>query len=135
MRSDNFNYLLFVYGLLRKDVDHPMARYLFQNATYIGQGCIHGKLFLVDHYPGAVLTGEGTVFGDVFGFNDERILTILDEFEEIAISNEYIRSVTDATVGGENMKCSIYLYNQPTDQLSNIPSGDFLTFYHGGLDG
>jgi len=89
-------------------------------------------LFLVDHYPGAVLSGEGKVFGEIFGFDDERILNTMDEFEEINRSDEYIRSLADVTVDGENVKCLVYLYNHPTDQLHPISSGDFLTHYQDG---
>lgn len=45
---------LFVYGTLRADLAHPMARVVGTYAVLIGRAYFRGKLFDVGEYPGAV---------------------------------------------------------------------------------
>jgi len=48
--------LLFVYGTLMRGFDHPMAQLLSRSADFIGEGRCQGRLYLVKHYPGLVLS-------------------------------------------------------------------------------
>jgi len=50
--------LLFVYGTLMRGFDHPMARLLSGSAEFIGEARCQGRLYLVKHYPGMVLSDD-----------------------------------------------------------------------------
>src|SRR5438445_2899 len=49
---------LFVYGTLMRDFDHPMAQLLSRRADFIGEARCQGRLYLVKHYPGLVLSNH-----------------------------------------------------------------------------
>ena len=50
---------LFVYGTLMRGFDHPMAQLLSrQAADFIGEARCRGRLYLVKHYPGLVLSDD-----------------------------------------------------------------------------
>ena len=60
--------LLFVYGTLMRGFDHPMARLLSANADFLGEARCRGRLYLVKHYPGLVLSDDpaDVVFGELY---------------------------------------------------------------------
>ena len=60
--------LLFVYGTLMRGFDHPMARLLAANADFVGEARCRGRLYLVKHYPGLVLSDDAAeiVHGELF---------------------------------------------------------------------
>ena len=64
MNSDR----LFVYGTLMRDFDHPMAQLLSRSADFIGEARCPGRLYLVKHYPGMVLSdaADDVVFGELY---------------------------------------------------------------------
>ena len=53
---------LFVYGTLMRGFDHPMARLLSANADFRGEASCRGRLYMVKHYPGLVLSDHA---GDI----------------------------------------------------------------------
>ena len=63
---------LFVYGTLMRGFDHPMARLLSGSADFLGGASCQGRLYLVKHYPGLVLSEDpaDTVFGELFALRD-----------------------------------------------------------------
>lgn len=131
MESPNdFNYLLFVYGLLRKGIDHHMSRLLNIKANYIGMGAARGKLFLIDNYPGMIIDmdSESQVYGDIYGFNDAILWKFIDGFEEIDISDEYKKQKIEVDICDQKLNCWSYVYQRSTDRLEYIPSGDFLEY-------
>ncbi|HEY3029085.1 MAG TPA: gamma-glutamylcyclotransferase family protein, partial [Bradyrhizobium sp.] len=48
--------LLFVYGTLMRGFNQPMAQLLSRSADFIGEAQCRGRLYLVKHYPGLVLS-------------------------------------------------------------------------------
>ena len=48
-----------------KPIDHPMAQLLSRSADFIGEARCPGRLYLVKHYPGMVLSDatDDVVFG------------------------------------------------------------------------
>lgn len=121
---------LFVYGLLRKTSDHEMSRFLGKHADYLGSGYIHGTLYLIDHYPGAVVHNSSfnQIIGDIFGFDDDLIWPVLDRFEEVGITDEYLRMLVDVHFNEMQVKCWTYIYNRPSKGLNEIKSGDFIAY-------
>ncbi|MFM8340639.1 MAG: gamma-glutamylcyclotransferase [Methylomonas sp.] len=124
---------LFVYGTLRRDAQHPMARYLHQQARWIGSASYQGKLYQVSDYPAVVSSrySADTVCGEVYQLFTADLWSILDDYEECSPSfpapTEYQRVLQTVYLSnGEAISAWIYLYNRPISGLKVIESGDFL---------
>ena len=57
-KEDMTSDCLFVYGTLTRGFDHPMARLLSANADFLGEARCRGRLYLIKHYPGLVLSDD-----------------------------------------------------------------------------
>jgi gamma-glutamylcyclotransferase (GGCT)/AIG2-like uncharacterized protein YtfP len=125
---------LFVYGTLMRGFDHPMAKLLSRSADFLGGARCRGRLYLVKHYPGLVLSDApgDVVFGELFRLRSPReLLREFDMYEAcgegFAEPTEYIRRMLPITsAGGEASEAWTYLYNWPVDGLPRIASGRFL---------
>ena len=125
---------LFVYGTLMRGFDHPMSQLLSRHADFLGPAHCHGRLYLVKHYPGLVLSDDpaDTVFGELYGMHrSEELLRELDMYEAcgegFAEPTEYLRRML--TVTGEDGAISeawSYIYNWPVTDLPLIASGRFV---------
>jgi gamma-glutamylcyclotransferase (GGCT)/AIG2-like uncharacterized protein YtfP len=125
---------LFVYGTLMRGFDHPMAQLLSRSADFIGEAQCRGRLHLVKHYPGLVLSDDPTevVFGELYRLRQpNELLREFDMYEAcgegFAEPTEYIRRMLpvtrdDGTVG----EAWTYLYNWPVAHLPRIVSGRFM---------
>ncbi|HZW50403.1 MAG TPA: gamma-glutamylcyclotransferase family protein, partial [Rudaea sp.] len=60
--------LLFVYGTLMCGYHHPMAQLLSRSADFLGPARCRGRLYLVKHYPGLVLSedADDVTFGELY---------------------------------------------------------------------
>src|SRR4030081_3894804 len=79
--------LLFVYGTLRAGFDHPMAKLLSHDADFLGPARCQGRLYLVKHYPGLVLSDEpgDVVFGELVRLHTPQAsLITFDDYEGCA---------------------------------------------------
>lgn len=129
---------LFVYGTLRKNVTESKYELIARHAEYIADGFIHGKLFEIGHYPGAVVTesNDSRVYGEVHRIkNRHRVLQLVDDYEECSAADpqphEYRRTRIDVRLlKGGSLNCWAYLYNLPIDNLQPIPSGDYASYLH-----
>jgi gamma-glutamylcyclotransferase (GGCT)/AIG2-like uncharacterized protein YtfP len=125
---------LFVFGTLLSGYDHPMARLLAQRAELLGEARCQGRLFLVRHYPGMILSSDTAdqVFGELYRLRDPReLLATLDDYEGCGATDpkptEFVREKIIATLGdGRAMQAWTYLYNRPVTHLPRIASGRFL---------
>jgi gamma-glutamylcyclotransferase (GGCT)/AIG2-like uncharacterized protein YtfP len=129
MTSDH----LFVYGTLMRGFDHPMAQLLSRSADFIGEACCRGRLYLVKHYPGLVLSDDpaDTVFGELFRLR--RPAECLREFdmyeacgEGFEPPTEYVRQMLTVTRDDGAAEAWTYVYNWPVTKLPRIASGRFL---------
>ena len=129
--------LLFVYGTLMRDFDHPMAQLLSRSADFIGEARCPGRLYLVKHYPGMVLSDatDDVVFGELYRLKQpEALLREFDMYEAcgegFAEPTEYIRRLLPVTLvdAGETLitEAWTYLYNWPVAHLPRIASGRFM---------
>ncbi len=126
--------LLFVYGTLMRDFDHPMARLLSANADFLGQARCRGRLHLVKHYPGLVLSDDPAdiVHGELFRLRErDALLREFDMYEACGEGfpepTEYVRRTLEVTLeDGATCEASTYLYNWPVAHLPRIASGRFL---------
>jgi gamma-glutamylcyclotransferase (GGCT)/AIG2-like uncharacterized protein YtfP len=74
---------LFVYGTLMRGFDHPMAQLLSRSADFLGTATCRGRLYLIKHYPGLVLSDDAgdIVFGELYRLRDRDAL--LGEFDSM----------------------------------------------------
>ena len=129
MTSDH----LFVYGTLMRGFDHPMARLLSRSADFIGEACCRGRLYLVKHYPGLVLSehAEDVVFGELYRLRQPRpLLREFDMYEAcgegFAEPTQYVRQMLSVTGAVGATEAWTYVYNWPVAHLPLITSGRFL---------
>ena len=126
--------LLFVYGTLMRGFDHPMAQLLSRSAVFIGEAHCRGRLYLVKHYPGLVLSDDAgdVVFGELYSLRQpEALLREFDMYEAcgegFAEPTEYIRRMLQvARADGAVDGAWTYVYNWPVTNLPRIASGRFL---------
>jgi gamma-glutamylcyclotransferase (GGCT)/AIG2-like uncharacterized protein YtfP len=125
---------LFVYGTLMRGFDHPMAQLLSRGADFIGEARCRGRLHLVKHYPGLVLSDDPAdiVFGELYRLRQpEALLAEFDMYEAcgegFAEPTEYLRRMLALTLqDGTPGEAWSYLYNWPVSGLPRIASGRFL---------
>jgi gamma-glutamylcyclotransferase (GGCT)/AIG2-like uncharacterized protein YtfP len=135
--------LLFVYGTLMRGFDHPMAQLLSRSADFIGEARCRGRLYLIKHYPGLVLSDDAddVVHGQLFRLRQAaELLREFDMYEAcgegFAEPTEYIRQLLAVTREGEaagpgastgaSIQAWTYVYNWPVTGLPRIASGRFL---------
>ena len=126
--------LLFVYGTLMRGYDHPMAKLLSAHADFIGEATCRGRLYLVKHYPGLLLSDDAAdiVFGELYRLR--RPAELLPEFDMYEAAGEafpqptqYVRKVLQVALPeGAVIDAWTYLYNWPVTNLPRIASGRFL---------
>ncbi|MGN8549515.1 gamma-glutamylcyclotransferase family protein [Bradyrhizobium elkanii] len=126
--------LLFVYGTLMRGFDHPMAKLLAGNAEFLGPAQCRGRLYLVKHYPGLVVSDDPAdiVHGELFRLREREVM--LREFdmyeacgEGFPPPTEYVRELLEVTLAdGSTREAWTYLYNWPVTERPRIASGKFL---------
>ena len=125
---------LFVYGTLMRGFDHPMAKLLSVNAAFLGEARCRGRLYLIKHYPGLVLSEDpaDVVFGELFRLRDrDALLREFDMYEACGEGfpqpTEYLRLLLSLTLDdGSTMDAWTYVYNWDAAKLPRIASGKFL---------
>jgi gamma-glutamylcyclotransferase (GGCT)/AIG2-like uncharacterized protein YtfP len=130
MTSDH----LFVYGTLMRGFDHPMAQLLSRGADFLGEARCRGRLYLVKHYPGLVLSDDAddVVLGELFRLRSPaELLREFDMYEAcgegFSEPTEYVRRrLPVARDDGAASEAWTYIYNWPVAGLPRIASGRFL---------
>jgi gamma-glutamylcyclotransferase (GGCT)/AIG2-like uncharacterized protein YtfP len=126
--------LLFVYGTLMRGYSHPMARLLSANADFLGEVSCRGRLYMVKHYPGLVLSDDAAeiVHGELYRLRaPEDLLREFDMYEACGEGfpepTQYLRRMLSLTLAdGSTTDAWTYIYNWPVDRLTLIESGRFL---------
>jgi gamma-glutamylcyclotransferase (GGCT)/AIG2-like uncharacterized protein YtfP len=125
---------LFVYGTLMRGFDHPMATLLSRSADYLGTATCRGRLYLIKHYPGLLLSENPSdiVFGELYRLRDrDALLGEFDMYEACGEGfpepTEYLRKILQVTADdGTVGEAWTYVYNWPVTGLPHISSGKFL---------
>jgi gamma-glutamylcyclotransferase (GGCT)/AIG2-like uncharacterized protein YtfP len=125
---------LFVYGTLMRGFDHPIARLLAAHAEFLGEATCRGRLVLVKHYPGLLLSDAPSdlVHGEVFHLRAaSELLRELDMYEAcgdgFAEPTEYLRQLIEVRLAdGAPTQAWTYVYNWPAAGLPHIASGRFM---------
>jgi gamma-glutamylcyclotransferase (GGCT)/AIG2-like uncharacterized protein YtfP len=130
MTSDH----LFVYGTLMRSFDHPMAQLLSRSADFVGEARCQGRLYLVKHYPGLVLSDDPAeiVFGELYRLrHPAELLREFDMYEAcgdgFAEPTEYVRRMLQVMLNDQTAsEAWTYIYNWPVTHLPRIASGKFV---------
>jgi gamma-glutamylcyclotransferase (GGCT)/AIG2-like uncharacterized protein YtfP len=125
---------IFVYGSLRKQIALNMHHLIAGQCEYFSDGAMHGTLYEVCGYPGAIESGDGKdkVIGELYKILDKKqLLALLDEYEECSkrfpIPHEYSRKqISIELSGGGSVVAWVYLYNHDVSKLKQIKSGNYL---------
>ena len=125
---------LFVYGSLRSESAHPMARRLAASARLVGKASARGVLYDLGSYSGAMFGPEHKrdVIGEVFALpEDGRLLATLDGFEGTANENAISASFERITIkvklaSGGTVAALTYALRAPPRKSRPIASGDFI---------
>jgi gamma-glutamylcyclotransferase (GGCT)/AIG2-like uncharacterized protein YtfP len=125
---------LFVYGTLMRGFEHPMAQLLSRGADFLGEARCQGRLYLVKHYPGLVLSDDpdDIVFGELFRLRrPDELLREFDMYEACGEGfrepTEYVRKILNLTTAdGAANTAWTYLYNWPVTGLPRVASGRFM---------
>ena len=126
--------LLFVYGTLMRGFGHPMAQLLARSADFLGNARCRGRLYLIKHYPGLVLSDDPAeiVFGELFRLRDrDALLAEFDMYEAcgegFAPPTEYLRRMLPLTLDDcTATEAWTYVYNWDVTGLQRIASGNFM---------
>lgn len=123
--SDNnvLEEFLFVYGTLRKEASNAWR---MEGATFVTSALALGHLYRIDWYPGAKFdeTAAHSIVGEIYRLTPEH-LNALDQFE----GEEYERIKIMVTTDTDQQQVWAWEYQDPTDSLQKIPSGDWLTHH------
>jgi gamma-glutamylcyclotransferase (GGCT)/AIG2-like uncharacterized protein YtfP len=125
---------LFVYGTLMRSYVHPMAKLLSANADFLGEASCRGRLYMVKHYPGLVLSDDASeiVHGELYRLRDpDALLREFDMYEACGEGfpepTQYVRKTFSVTLAdGAASQAWTYIYNWPVAKLTRIESGRFL---------
>ena len=125
---------LFVYGTLMRGYVHPMARLLSANADFLGEAHCRGRLYMVKHYPGLVLSEAASemVHGELYRLREaDALLREFDMYEACGEGfpepTQYVRQMLSVTLAdGSASEAWTYVYNWPVAKLTLIESGRFL---------
>jgi gamma-glutamylcyclotransferase (GGCT)/AIG2-like uncharacterized protein YtfP len=118
---------IFVYGTLRSESDHPMARRLLSQARLVGKGSAPGRLYDLGWYPAAMFdAGEKRrVIGDVFALKSGgRLLAELDAYESGDRFYSRMHLEVSLAGGGAVIAWAYGVAEAPPARL--IQSGDFI---------
>jgi len=120
---------LFVYGTLRAESLHRMARRLLTDAKLIGTGSAPGILYDFGYYPGATFAADAGsgVIGEVFALPEDGILlTELDVYEGTEDEDYHRVTVEVQLESGDRVTCWTYELCSVPERGRVIPGGDFI---------
>lgn len=116
---------LFVYGTLRSEFPHPLARRLALEARLIGTGSASGTLYALSYYPGAIFRPDDrdSVLGEVYALPRSSLLAELDAYE-----GSLFRRVRIAVrlAGGRAIEAWSYELRGAQNPGRRIEGGDFM---------
>ena len=122
---------LFAYGTLQPGQAAAEIAATVARLRPIGSGYVHGLLYDLGEYPGAILssTARSRIHGTVFRLsNDAKDLTQLDEYEGFDPVNPaaslFIRKAHPVKMStGRTLRCWVYEYNQKPESARLVPEG------------
>lgn len=130
---NNAKKYLFTYGTLLPRKAPAEIAPAVRRLRRVGRGFVHGHLYDLGEYPGAVLRKTGPlILGQVFELPDDPdVLSKLDEYEGFDPAHPqgslFVRKKWPVTFEGKKRKvtCWVYIYNRHPGTAPSIVGGDF----------
>jgi gamma-glutamylcyclotransferase (GGCT)/AIG2-like uncharacterized protein YtfP len=124
---------LFTYGTLQPDDAPDEIASTLAQLRPVGKGFVHGVLYDLGDYPGAVLDpySKRRISGTVFRLSrDANVLRKLDDYEEFDPSapdkSLFIRKMQPVTLAaGRILQCWVYEYNREPGTAPIVTSGRY----------
>jgi len=128
------------YKITMSRFNHPMHDIIAQNCEPLGRATAQAKLYSVEWYPGMVLSDDAShkVIGELYAINNKSdLIDALDEYEgcsdEQDKPHDFMRATClveqkDSDGQLKQTEALVYLYQSPTEELTQIESGDFYQF-------
>jgi gamma-glutamylcyclotransferase (GGCT)/AIG2-like uncharacterized protein YtfP len=122
-------HLLFVYGTLRPALARGEPAGLVRSLACLGPATVRGALYDLGGYPGLV-TGDGTVHGELLAVDSPAWLATLDAYEECSGSEPlYVRERMPAVrPDGSVIAAWGYRFVRPVAAARLIPGGDYAAY-------
>lgn len=121
---------LFSYGTLSPRHAPPEIAPTVRRFRRVGKGFVHGQLFDLGEYPGAILTRNGSrIAGQIFELPDDpEVLNRLDEYEGFDRAHPqkslFVRKRRYVQLqDGRKIFCWIYGYNRPVKSARRLSGG------------
>ncbi|HSZ63114.1 MAG TPA: gamma-glutamylcyclotransferase family protein [Terriglobales bacterium] len=118
---------LFSYGTLSPRLAPPEIEPTVRRFRRVGRGFVHGQLFDLGEYPGAILSRNGSrIVGQIFELPDDpEVLNRLDEYEGFNRSDPkaslFVRKRRYVQLqDGRKIFCWIYSYNRPVKSAQRL---------------
>lgn len=118
---------LFSYGTLSPRLAPPEIEPTVRRLRRVGKGFVHGQLFDLGEYPGAILSRNGSrIAGQIFELPDDpEVLNRLDEYEGFDRSDPkaslFVRKRRYVQLqDGRKFFCWIYSYNRPVKSARRL---------------
>jgi gamma-glutamylcyclotransferase (GGCT)/AIG2-like uncharacterized protein YtfP len=119
--------LLFVYGTLRRDNAHPMARYLESVSRFLGPATTVGRLYDFGWHPALVAASSDAdrVHGHLVEMLDpQAVLARLDDYEaEPPGFERRLTKIIDQD--GQSCEAWVYWYTGPLGSATWLVHGDY----------
>jgi gamma-glutamylcyclotransferase (GGCT)/AIG2-like uncharacterized protein YtfP len=124
---------IFVYGTLRKGfrLHKHLTRW---KAKFLGEGTIRAILYDLGDYPGAILSENSEVKGELYELQSgSKQLQKLDDLEEFDPSRPgdslFVRMSTEVELGTrKKIRALVYCLQSKPREAAIIPGGDYTLF-------
>jgi gamma-glutamylcyclotransferase (GGCT)/AIG2-like uncharacterized protein YtfP len=125
---DSSPQLVFVYGTLRRGGSN---HFRMAGAEFLSPGCISGRLYRIDWYPGLVLDPAGDeIHGEIYSVGPE-LLSALDAFEGLSageIEGSEYRRIQTSVIKQDSQLLSAWVWEWRgiVDESQRLFDGDWL---------
>ena len=124
---------LFAYGTLQPDYAPPAIAHVVARLELIGKGMMHGVLYDLGGYPGAVLdtSSRQKIHGVVLQLpEDAHVWRELDAYEDFdpasPESSLFVRILQPVVLAtGDILQCWVYVFNGDPGSARNLPEGSY----------
>ena len=120
--------LLFAYGTLQPGLVPVAMERVCRRLRVVGPATMAGRLYDLGHYPGAIVGGEGLIYGQIVEVDCEQTWQALDRYEGCPPEGEgeglFRRVRAVATLAdGEALECWVYVYARDLGAARPIDGG------------
>lgn len=133
LRKKTYQYI-FIYGTLKREFHNDVFASIEKDIEFVGESTIHGKMYDIGDYPGAIPDAKSKIKGEVFKLKKPRkVIHLLDEYEGYypgkLTHSEYLRRKERINLEGKkNVTAWIYWYNDSLENKHLIRHQDYVNY-------